>query len=361
MEEGSVSYVADAKEIVKEGGELDVEITSNLEYEVVIPEDVTWVHIKPVTKAMSTRTVTLVIDENADMMRKAEINIVPAIGESQKLVVLQSGAVVFSDLDLSTVASFTVRGTATSSPIAMTQALYDENIFAFYGHLNAGYFYLAMRDASNTVLGAMVPQSGTSINPAVAVDFNQEYIAVAEGCGLHWDVPVAGIYRIVLDRGTKKITIYDEANDLKPLVVKWRPNGDQNITEQETPVTKLFLRGAAAGWSKGGKDIGFAPSAADPQVLVYSGQWGFGGRNEFAIFSGGEIDGKTYDVNNSYVFTCPPKEDGTARDVTLPLGEWHPIVGGVDGVTRGSYFDLASPKTIILDLRNMRIYTDTVE
>ncbi|MBO5194970.1 MAG: hypothetical protein J6B62_08750, partial [Bacteroidales bacterium] len=177
MEEGVLSYVADAQEIQNTGGEVNIGITSNLEYEVVIPEAAqSWIHLKPATKAVSTETVTLTVDPNEGLKRQTEIKIVPSIGELKTIVVLQYGAddKVFIDVDLATVASFNVSGTAVEQPVAMTQTIEDENVFAFYGDLKAGYFYLAMAGTE----GAIVPLEGTSINPAVTSDFDQEYEAL---------------------------------------------------------------------------------------------------------------------------------------------------------------------------------------
>lgn len=169
-------------------------------------------------------------------------------------------------------------------------------------------------------------------------------------------VPFSAV-RTVVNKETSTIDLYDAANDLKPLVVKWHPNGDTGITEQVTTVDNVFLRGEPAGWSNSGKNIGFKASVADPQVLIYKhADWAYGGQTSFAIFRGGEINGKTYNINNSYVFTCPFKEDGSQQTLDLPLDAWHPMIGGA-AKERGNYFKLKSPKFFVLDLRNMRIFT----
>lgn len=172
-------------------------------------------------------------------------------------------------------------------------------------------------------------------------------------------VPFAAA-RVVVDKNTGVIDVYDSANDLQPLVVNWHPNDDVSIPEQQTTVTTFYLRGASAGWSESGKNIGFVQSEADPQVLIHSNtsNWRWGGRNQFAIFRSGEIGGKKYNINNSYVFTCPLSDSGTKQeDLVLPLNVWAPIVGGADGNARGSYYNLQSPNYIVLDIRNMKIFT----
>ena len=169
-------------------------------------------------------------------------------------------------------------------------------------------------------------------------------------------VPFSAV-RTVVNKETSTVDLYDAANDLKPLVVKWHPNNNANVTEQETIVDNVFLRGDPAGWNESGKNIGFKTSVADPQVLVCKSQWGFGGRIAFAIYRGGEIDGVKYTINDSYVFTCPFAEDGSQqKNLSLPLDTWATIIGGA-GDERGNYYNLKSPKFFVLDLRNMRLFT----
>ena len=267
MEEGVLSYVADAQEIQNTGGEVNIGITSNLEYEVVIPEAAqSWIHLKPATKAVSTETVTLTVDPNEGLKRQAEIKIVPSIGELKTIVVLQYGAddKVFIDVDLATVASFNVSGTAVEQPVAMTQTIEDENVFAFYGDLKAGYFYLAMAGTE----GAIVPLEGTSINPAVTSDFDQEYEALT--FEKHWTVPADGKYRIVLNRETKKVTIYDEANDLKPLTKEFQHAGSTDWILARHMISGTYYLSTNSGWdSWKGKPYTFNASVADPQILTF--------------------------------------------------------------------------------------------
>lgn len=267
MEEGVLSYVADAQEIQNTGGEVNIGITSNLEYEVVIPEAAqSWIHLKPATKAVSTENLTITVDPNEGLKRQAEIKIVPSIGELKTIVVLQYGAddKVFIDVDLATVASFSVSGTAVEQPVAMTQTIEDENVFAFYGDLKAGYFYLAMAGTE----GAIVPLEGTSINPAVTSDFDQEYEALT--FEKHWTVPADGKYRIVLNRETKKVTIYDEANDLQPLTKEFQHAGSTDWILARHMISGTYYLSTNSGWdSWKGKPYTFNASVADPQILTF--------------------------------------------------------------------------------------------
>ncbi|MGM9764235.1 MAG: PL29 family lyase N-terminal domain-containing protein [Candidatus Cryptobacteroides sp.] len=351
FEQGVLSYVLDTEILPKTAGEVKITVKSNLEYTVNIPAEASWIHLVPATKAVTESVVTLAVDANEGARRTAKITLVPSIGEAQTVAIVQAGEgeEVFVKVDLSIVAGFNVAGSAIGTPAAMTQTLENEDVFAFYNELKAGEMYIEMlgEDAS---LGAIIPAKEELVF-AEAAAFEQNFV----GKGA-WTIPADGKYRIVLNRKDGVITIYDEANDLQPVVIKWRPNGDESVSEQETVVEKVFLRGEPAGWSNSGKDIGFAPSLADPQILVCRSEWTWGGRTSFAIYKGGEIDGKTYTINNSYVFTCEFKDDGSQQDVVLPLDTWMPIIGGVIK-ERGNYFNLQKPKFFILDLRNMKIFT----
>lgn len=276
LEEGVLSYVADAKEIQKTGGEINIDITSNLKYDVVIPDNAkSWIHIKPATKAVTTEKITLTVDPNDGARRNTTISIVPAIGETMTVAVVQYGddEAVFIDVDLATVASFSVSNVAASAEaFVMTQTVEDENVFAFYGELKAGYFYLTMNGAENEELGAIVPAEGTDFTPAAVSEFKQNFVGLTEG--QHWNVPADGKYRIVLNRETKKITIYDEANDLTALTVEfYYANKSTGWLLKKTLTTGIYYINSMTGWDNWkGKACTFTASVADPQILTYSGE-----------------------------------------------------------------------------------------
>lgn len=355
FEKGELTFVYDASTVLSEGGKVTIPVSANVDYTVNIPESAaSWIHLAGATKALVSSTIELLIDENTGEQRAATVSVIPSLGEAKNIQIVQAGVgqAVFNEVDLATVASFSLSGTSLDAPAALAQAVENEDVFAFYSTLKAGTLYVEMFNAENASLGSIIPTSGTDINAGNASDFKQDFV----GNGA-WEIPAEGTYRVVLNRAAKKITIYDEATDLKPLVVNWHPNANTEITEQHTIVEKLYLRGEPAGWNKLGKDIGFVQSIADPQILVCKSQWTWGGRTQFAIFNEGEIDGNSYNINNSYVFSCLPTEEGAAQDVTLPLNEWLPLAGGSDGISRGCYFKLQKPNLFVLDLRNMKIYT----
>lgn len=371
MEEGVLSYVADAQEIQNTGGEVNIGITSNLEYEVVIPEAAqSWIHLKPATKAVSTETVTLTVDPNEGLKRQTEIKIVPSIGELKTIVVLQYGAddKVFIDVDLATVASFNVSGTAVEQPVAMTQTIEDENVFAFYGDLKAGYFYLAMAGTE----GAIVPLEGTSINPAVTSDFDQEYEALT--FEKHWTVPADGKYRIVLNRETKKVTIYDEANDLQPLTKEFQHAGSTDWILARHMISGTYYLSTNSRWdSWKGKPYTFNASVADPQILTFVPdaaplatdkqiciKTGNSINDDYTIVQEGTATGENDPTNssaNGMKFLSKTLDFAPAGGVDTPIAmnEWLNMEIAVSN-KRWTSADQIVINKIIIDIRNNRIW-----
>ena len=60
----------------------------------------------------------------------------------------------------------------------------------------------------------------------------------AAALGYHWNIKIAGVYRIVININTKKVTIYSPETDPKPMVVSWTWNNNTVI-----PLSKESLFG----------------------------------------------------------------------------------------------------------------------
>ena len=70
-----VLEVAEGIEIPAKGGSASIEVTTDLEYEVVIPEDAEWLE-NATTKATRTDVLTFAAEENEGATRKAEVSLV---------------------------------------------------------------------------------------------------------------------------------------------------------------------------------------------------------------------------------------------------------------------------------------------
>lgn len=375
FEKGELTYVYDAKQVAAEGGIVSLSVTTNLDYEVVIPESVTWIHHSPVTKAITTSDVTLTVDANQGELRSATISIVPSMGETQNIQIVQvaAGEEVFESVNLQDVASFVLAGPAAGSQIALTQTVEDKDIFAFYSTLSPGELYVEMLGADGESLGAILPLSGSDIKAGEKQGFVQN--KVGKGA---WNIPAEGIYRVVLNRADNTIALYDEATDLKPLTVEF---SYENLNPAAWILTKTLVAGkyyvnSMTGWdSWKGKAFDFTVSLADPQILVWTG-------NTFTIKdaiclkiaqSATEVDSITKGeatgtdptadkqagmnfISKSLGFV-PATEPGVASstDLDLKMNEWLPAAAVVSNRKWKPSANGASISKIVIDARNNRI------
>ncbi|MCM1501871.1 MAG: PL29 family lyase N-terminal domain-containing protein [Bacteroidales bacterium] len=376
FEDGIMSCVADVQTVGKDGGNVEVTITTNIEYKVAIPENVSWIHVAPSTKAVTTDVVTLSVDANDGEMRSATVSVVPALGETYEVKIVQYGVddVVFEKVELASVAKFAVSGSAVAESVEMTQTLENEDVYAFWSDLKAGEMYIEMLDGESASLGALVPAEGTDLNPATAQAIDQDFVALT--AQRHWTIPADGKYRIVLNRASGEVTIYDEANDLQPWSATFHINNlEANGTLKSTITNKIYLYGDIS-WS--GKAVELVPSPADPQVLYYLGsplnltrvnfKTGISA-SDFEVIAEGK---ETIGVSRIYTFAPSDKELCVSingkKETAAPvvMNEWTPMSGGSDW-QRGQYFHpidgydgetphfAATKATFILDLRNLRV------
>ena len=86
--DGEGNYIVDAK-----GGEVLVKVTTNLEYNVVVPEDAAWLSVAD-TRAVREETLTFKVAKNEDVEeRVAEVALVDATGAVlQNITIKQEGA-----------------------------------------------------------------------------------------------------------------------------------------------------------------------------------------------------------------------------------------------------------------------------
>lgn len=267
FEQGVLSYVLDTEILPKTAGEVKITVKSNLEYTVNIPAEASWIHLVPATKAVTESVVTLAVDANEGARRTAKVTLVPSIGEAQTVAIVQAGEgeEVFVKVDLSTVAGFNVAGSAIGTPVAMTQTLENEDVFAFYNELKAGEMYIEMLGAEDASLGAIVPAKEELVF-AEAAAFEQNFV----GKGA-WTIPADGKYRIVLNRKDGKITVYDEANDLKPLTVEFYYSAEKfGWLLARHLITGTYYISTNSTWDNWkGTPYTFTASLADPQILTF--------------------------------------------------------------------------------------------
>ena len=384
FEKGELTFVYDASTVLSEGGKVTIPVSANVDYTVNIPESAaSWIHLAGATKALVSSTIELLIDENTGEQRAATVSVIPSLGEAKNIQIVQAGVgqAVFNEVDLATVASFSLSGTSLDAPAVLEQAVENEDVFAFYSTLKAGTLYVEMFNAENASLGSIIPTSGTDINAGNASDFKQDFV----GNGA-WEIPAEGTYRVVLNRAAKTITIYDAATDLKPLTVTFPYENKTSWYVTKTLVPGTFYVSTNSGWdSWKGRKYTFLASAADPQVFYWEGDFTINGDGDpkqvsFKIAqSAADVDlieagpgtggsdpntqtGMNF-ISKSYAF-APAGADGAAltTDTELIVNEWMPCAGAVSN----KRWVLAKGKKVnvtrfIIDARNMRVRFDVEE
>ena len=373
FEAGEFAAVADVEEVSKDGGDVVVTVVTNLEYEVTIPaEAASWIHVAPQTRAVRTDAVALKVDANEGMRRSATVAIVPSLGASKEIRIIQYGAeeVIFEEVDLASVAGFVICGSAVQAPVAMEQTIENEDVFAFYADLKSGYMYIDMKDAGNASMGAIVPSDGTGINAGQASAFVQDFVEFTDT--EHWVIPADGKYRIVLDRASKVITIYDEATDLQPVRVEYWYAGQADTWRiAKTLLSGTYYINTMTGWdSWKGKAFEFSQSPADPQVLVCKAPGLVSGSicikvaqnvSEVEILQEGTGTGKdnpneagAMDFISKTLAFVPASEPGVElnADTDLVEGEWLPMAMAVSNKKWKPEGGSIALGLIIVDMRN---------
>ena len=228
----------------------------------------------------------------------------------------------------------------------------NPNLFAWYGDLRKGLLTLPTTyEGMNYYIH---PVSGTAaIQPGVPVDL------VMDETEAGWNIAAAGKHRVVVNMETKQAIIYDEANDLQPLMLDFYPNGSTANALAHVTVTDLYAYGAGTGW--GVRKLNCTQSAADPQVFIYQGS--FNGGVKFPVAQNFTAeDGTSYNQNNAYCFTNVLTAEGKRQNLVLSANKLSELWGGADGETRNSYYGMpAGNHLFIFDLRNRTIIAKPVQ
>lgn len=239
-------------------------------------------------------------------------------------------------------------GNSVAGGKELKAALEDPTKFAYFGELKAGDLKIA--------------QFSESV-PTYYVHDGEFAFGVAEPAGTSstaaaWTIPADGKYRVVYDSVNGTVTIYDPVEDAKLYkVISGHFNAgnyNEDITFTLAPDQGLIFgrkgnNTDGGGWSA--KNINFQFSAADPQILVYTGG-DIKGNQVFAIYGWKTADGKAYDNVDSCFYIYKPEED--AGDYKVNLNEWYDM----------AYAFLGDPALNGINIRNFRFWfrneSDTV-
>ena len=222
-------------------------------------------------------------------------------------------------------------GNAAAGGKELKAALEDETKYAWFGELKAGNLKIARFSDS-------VP---TYFNHDGAFAFGvAEDIATSETAAV-WTIPADGNYRVVYDKTNETVTVYDPVEDAK---LYKTISGHLKAGSYDEDVTFLLAPGQGlvfgrkgnntdgGGWNA--KNINIQFSAADPQILVYSGS-DIKGDQIFAIYGWKTADGKAYTNVDSCFYIA--KDEPVKGNYEVNLNEWINFAYGFCG-------DLVDPK-----------------
>lgn len=220
-----------------------------------------------------------------------------------------------------------------STDIEVTQTLENANIYAFYGELQQGDFYLPI-EFNEARDYAIVPNTKEShdINDGITNTYSQ--IEKSNVGNNYWTISSAGIYRIVVNIDTEEITIYSEEKDMPLREYTWNNTVDGNI-HYTAPVEALWMWGNFKGNAYGSKpndDYMMTPSKASPYIFTYSGDIETG-EGKYIRFLVSNIQ------NNVYAFG-KADESGTRNNPSytmVNINETYKLSGG-QGDNRYCYF-----------------------
>ena len=239
-------------------------------------------------------------------------------------------------------------GNSAAGGKELKAAYEDPTKFAYFGELKAGELKIAQYSESvptyyvhdgEFAFGVAEP-AGTSATPVV------------------WTIPSDGKYRVIFDSVNGTVTIYDPVEDAKLYKVisgHFKAGDyDEDVTFTLAPDQGLIFgrkgnNADGGGWNA--KNINFQFSAADPQVLVYTGS-DIKGDQVFAIYGWKTADGKAYTNVDSCFYIYKPEE--AAGNYKVNLNEWYDM----------AYAFLGDPALNGINIRNFRFWfrneSDTV-
>lgn len=240
---------------------------------------------------------------------------------------------------------FYLVGNAAAGGKELKAALEDGTKYAWFGELKAGNLKIARFENS-------VP---TYINHDGAFAFGVAEDIATSATAAAWAIPADGNYRVVYDSSNETVTIYDPTEDAK---LYKTISGHFNAGGFNEDVTFLLAPGQglvfgrkgnntnSGGWNA--KNINIQFSAADPQILVYTGSE-IKGDQVFAIYGWKTANGAAYTNVDSCFYIAIDKE--TKGNYKVKLDEWINFGYGFCGDTVDPKFNATDGKDYIRDFK----------
>ena len=306
--------------------------------------------VNPKTNTVKTTMKVKVITAKGNTLEKdldvATHNIVFQQGKCVKFTVDMSGV---GETDPVFPSGYYLVGNAAAGGKELKAALENGTDYgtkyAWFGELKAGNLKIARFDDS-------VP---TYINHDGAFAFGVAEDIATNSTAAIWTIPADGNYRVVYDKANETVTIYDPTEDAK---LYKTISGHFNAGGFNEDVTFLLAPGQGlifgrkgnntngGGWNA--KDINIQFSAADPQILVYSGG-DIKGDQVFAIYGWKTANGAAYTNIDSCFYIA--KDESTKGNYKVNLNEWISFAYGFCGDTVDPKFNADDGKDYVRDYK----------
>ena len=217
--------------------------------------------------------------------------------------------------------------------------------YAWFGELKAGNLKIARFDDS-------VP---TYINHDGAFAFGVAEDIATSSTAEVWAIPADGNYRVVYDKTNETVTVYDPVKDAelyKTISGHFNAGGfNEDVTFTLAPGQGLAFAHKGNNVNGGGwtvKNINIQFSAADPQILVYTGS-DIKGDRVFAIYGWKTANGNAYTNADSCFYIA--KDEPTKGNYKVNLNEWISFGYGFCGDTVDPKFNESDGKDYVRDYK----------
>ena len=240
---------------------------------------------------------------------------------------------------------FYLVGNAAAGGKELKAALEDGTKYAWFGELKAGNLKIARFEDS-------VP---TYINHDGAFAFGVAEDIASSSTAAVWAIPADGNYRVVYDKANETVTIYDPVEDAKlykTISGHFNAGGfNEDVTFTLAPGQGLIFgrkgnNTDGGGWNS--KNINIQFSAADPQILVYTGG-DIKGDQVFAIYGWKTANGAAYTNVDSCFYIV--KDEPVKGNYEVNLNEWIGFGYGFCGDTVDPAFNGDDGKDYVRDFK----------
>lgn len=217
--------------------------------------------------------------------------------------------------------------------------------YAWFGELKAGSLKIARFEES-------VP---TYLNHDGSFAFGTAETIATSATAAVWTIPADGNYRVVYDKTNETVTIYDPVEDAKlykTITGHFKAGDfDQDVTFTLAPDQGLVFGRKGNNTNGGGwnaKNINIQFSAADPQILVYTGS-DIKGDQIFAIYGWKTANGAAYNnIDSCFYLVYDADVKGNYK---VNLNEWINFAYGFCGDTEDPKFNADDGKDYVRDFK----------